>query len=111
MTKTDTLQYLFGARDAVSNMIINSTPDSDDERKQLRNLMQRRDRLTGAINQVITSEFNEAAKGLDDQVSAFENKTEELNGLGKTINDVEKWIEVVDAIVQLAAKVISVASS
>ena len=109
MMRTDVLQNLFAQRDAIASMIINIKPRNDSERKRLQALMQRRDRITGAINQVIAAQFNEAAKGLADAVSALEKKTEALNSLGKTIDDVNTWIKTVDEIIQLVVAILSLA--
>ena len=49
MMREEVLQNLFAERDAISDMIIDIEPQNDDQRKQLQTLMQRRDRITGAI--------------------------------------------------------------
>ena len=107
MMRSDVLQNLFAQRDLISDMIIDLKPKKPSERDQLQALMQRRDRITGAINQVIAANFNEAANGLADKISALEKKTDQLSKLGKTIDNVKTWIKVVDEIIQLVVTILA----
>jgi hypothetical protein len=109
MMREEVLQNLFAERDAISDMIIDIEPQNDDQRTQLQTLMQRRDRITGAINEVISAAFNEAAAGLAGLVSDLEKQTGALKQLGKTIDDVAGWIALVDEIIKLVVSILTLA--
>jgi len=111
MMRADILQNLFAQRDTVSDMIIDLSPNNDSERDQLHTLMQRRDRITGAINQVIAVKFNETAAGLADKVSDLEKKTDQLNKLSKTIGNVNTAIQIADQIIKEATSILALAVS
>ena len=111
MMRADTLQNLFDARDKLSDMIISLKPENDDQRKQLERLMQRNDRITGAINQVIAAKFNEVANGLAEKVSNLEQQTAALNKLNNVINDVQNAIQIADEIIKLVIGILQIAAS
>jgi uncharacterized protein YdcH (DUF465 family) len=111
MIGSEILQNLFDERDALSDMIIEIQPRSDDERKQLQTLMRHRDSITGVINQIIAKNFNEAAAGLADKASALEKLTERLNQLNKTIGNVGTAIQVADEIIKVAVSIMALAAT
>jgi chromosome segregation ATPase len=98
--KSEILENLYAERSEISNMLIDIQPQNDEQKKQCQTLMQRKDRITGAISGIIAAEINEAAADVADGVSELEEKTEELKQLAKTIDNVDTCIKVADAIIQ-----------
>jgi len=110
MSKTEILDTLFGARDRLSDMIIDLKPTAD-HKPLLQKLVQRRDLLTGAIGQLIRSAFDEASANLADSLAALEKQTDVLTGLSNTLDQVAVAIQVTDQIVQLVMSVVKLAAA
>lgn len=111
MIGAEILQNLFDQRKVLSDIIINSSPKNDDQRKQLQALMKSRDAITGMINQIIAKKFNEAAGGLSDKVSNLKKLTDRLNKLNKTIDDVNTAIQITDQIIKVVTSILALAIS
>src|SRR5215813_9966377 len=106
--KTEILDELFGARDALSDMLIKLQPTTEAETEEMKRLVARRDRLTGAINAIIAAEFDDLAKGLPERVASLAERTKELTSLKNRLDQVSAAIGLVDQIVQVASSIISV---
>jgi hypothetical protein len=108
--KTDVLDTLFKARDAVSDMIISLTPVDAGQKKLLEKLMQRRDQLTAAIQNVINAEFTKSTAALTQEITKLEGVTEQLRGLASSIDKVTTAIGFIDQVLQLVASIIALAA-
>lgn len=108
--KTEVLDELFGARDALSDMIIALSPTDDASRKALGDLLARRDRLTGCIRAVIASEFDDFAVGLAEKLASLAERTHELENLKRSLDQVIAAIGIVDKIVQVTGAIVSIAA-
>jgi hypothetical protein len=108
--QTDILDILFTARDAVSDIIITQTPANPAQKKLLEKLMQRRDQLTAAIQQVINAEITKIGTQLTQVVARLESSTAQLKELTNTIDNVSSVISLVDQIVQLVGEMIVLAA-
>ena len=111
MMGAELMKNLFDQRDALSDMIIEIKPRNEEERNQLRTLMQRRDGITGAINQIIAQKFNEVAEGLEDKISALKELTDRLNQLGRKIDQVQAAIQIADQTLKLISAILALAVS
>jgi len=109
MKGLDILNNLEEQRDQLSEMIINNTPVNKTQMEQLQTLMDQRDAITGAINQIIASKFNEAAAGLAEKVSALEKLTEKLKKLNKTMDNIDNAIKIGDQIIGLITSIVAIA--
>jgi ABC-type transporter Mla subunit MlaD len=107
--KSEILQNLVDARSALSDMIINNTPTTDEEKKNFQNLMRRRDTITGEINQIVVNKFNETVGQLPDKVSSLEKFTDQLNDLDKKIDNINNAIQIADQIIGLVTSIVSIA--
>lgn len=109
MNGSEILQNLFDEQDALSDMIINNTPQNENDQK-LQTLMKQRDTITGAINQIIANKFNEvAATGLEDQISNLAKLTDKLNALDKTMKNIDTAIQIADQSIKLITSIIAIA--
>ncbi|MGA3281361.1 MAG: hypothetical protein ABSD50_10305 [Smithella sp.] len=110
MKGSEILQNLFDERDALSDIIINSTPKNDNDQKKMQAVMQQRDTITGAINQIIANKFNEvAATGLADKISDLAKLTDKLNALDKTLKNIDTVIQIADQSIKLITSIIAIA--
>jgi hypothetical protein len=113
--QTETLDTLFGARDKLTDMIINLSPPQDNPaaranaQAQLESLVTARDRVSAAINQVITTKFNDLATGLAGAIADLKATTKTLTDLSTTLANVNTAIQLVDQIVEAVGKIIKVA--
>jgi ABC-type transporter Mla subunit MlaD len=108
--QTDILDTLFTARDVVSDIIIAQTPANPAHKKLLEKLMQRRDQLTGAIQQVINAEFAKTGTQLTQAIASLESSTAQLKDVANTIDNVSSVISIIDQIVQLVGEVVALAA-
>lgn len=108
--QADTLDTLFSARDVVSDMIIAQTPSDAAHKKLLEKLMQRRDQLTAAIQQVINARFTKTSAELTQSITNLENTTGQLKDLGSTLASVSSAINLVDQIVQMVGAIVTLAA-
>lgn len=110
--KTEVLDTLFGDRDQLSDMIIDLTPGDDPAQKAaFQKLVQRRDRLTGTINDLIACDFNAAAQGLNAKVAELDAQSAELQALDKKVQNISAAIQVTDQIVQLVMDIIKLVAA
>ena len=109
MMKSDILQNLFDARSALSDMIINNTPTTDDQKNNFQLLMKRHDTITGQINQIVANKFNETIGQLPDKVSLLEKLTDQLNDLNKKMDKIDDAIKIADQIIGLTTSIIAIA--
>jgi len=105
--QTDVLDTLFTARDAVSDMIISLTPVDAGQKKLLEKLMQRRDQLTAAIQNVINAKFTKSTAELTQEITKLEGLTEQLKALSSSIDKVTTAIGFIDQVLQLVASIIT----
>lgn len=106
--KSDLLDTLFGARDQISDVLIETVPTSPDELQMVRQLFMRRDRLSGLINQVLETMFKprDIAGELDalDQISGkLARVARNISGVRDAIDLTDQAIKVVTSLVALAA--------
>ena len=109
--KTQVLDTLFSARTAVSTLIINLSPTTPGEVSLMNSLMQRRDALTGAINQTIEQTFNDLAPGLDKAEADLQAQTTKLTQLSTTLPSITQAISFVDSIVQAVGNILKLAGT
>ena len=113
--QTETLDTLFGARDKLTDMIVNLAPPLNDPTEQanaqaqLANLVTARDRVSAAVNQIIATRFNDLVSGLSGAIADLKAKTKALTELSTTLANVNTAIQVVDQIVEAAGRIIKVA--
>jgi hypothetical protein len=110
--KAQVLDDLFAARDAVSTTIINLTPQGNPAaQKQMQSLMRCRDKLTGAINQVIATMFNDVAPGLDQAETKLQTQTDALAQLQSTFDQINAVAAAVDGIIQTVGSIVKIVAA
>lgn len=111
MTKLDLIDTLLGARDALSDLIIELKPANADERAQFDALVQRRDRLVGTMNTLIEASFNQAADGLGTAVADVEQQVAQLESLDQSVDHLRTAVQVTDHLIQAVVGVIKLAGT
>jgi len=70
-------------------------------------LLQQRDRLTGAINQLIETDFKDATVDLTKNISDIDSATTQLKNIGNGLAALQKAITIADTVVKVVASIIS----
>lgn len=107
--KTETLDILFGVRDSISDIIISLNPQDPAQREGLQMLLKQRDRITGMIQIIIASIFDDATAGLSEAIAQLEKAGDAIAALQKTLDGIKRAVEISDEVIQLAAAVIALA--
>lgn len=104
------LDTLFDDREKLSNLIIQLAPTTPEQVKQLQALMQRRDRLSMAIQDVINQDITNSTAGITNACKQLDEASTELTKLAGTFADVASAITLVDQVVNVVAAVVTAAS-
>lgn len=99
MTKLELIDTLLGARDALSDLVIELQPRNADERAQFDALVQRRDRLVGTMNLLLESAFDQAASGLGDAVADIEKQVAALEAIDQSADNLRTAVQATDKLV------------
>lgn len=106
--KSEVLDVLFGARDSISEILIATIPSTPQELAAVRQLFARRDKLTGAINQVIEAAFKPVDISRD--LDAIQEISTKLEHVARNINGVRDAIGIVDQVVTTTTSLIALAA-
>ncbi len=108
--KSEVLDELFSVRDVLSDTIIGLTPTSPSEKQAMLSLVQRRDRISATINNIIAAAFNDAATGLEQKIEDLEKQTQALQSLAQTLANVLTAVQITDAVIGLAISIAALAA-
>ena len=112
MIKQELLSELFGVSDDLSARIIQNAPKGQADAKLFANLMNRRDKVNGAIRVVIARQFKEIVDSPELQ-TAFDEldaATSKLKALENTLEKIDQAISVVDQIIGVVVRIITLAA-
>jgi hypothetical protein len=101
------LETLRAADEALIDWILDATPETEEDRAAMREVLALRTKLDQAMNRLVGVELESAAEELADEVTALAVVTEDLKTVDRTIErvgDVLRWAGIV---VDVAAKLVS----
>ncbi len=104
---TTVLDTLRAADDALVDWLLDATPESDEDRAAMREVLALRTKLDQAINRLVGVALTDAAAALGDEAKALGEVTEDLQNAERTIDrvgDVLRWAGIV---VDVASKLVS----
>jgi hypothetical protein len=108
MLQTDAIDALLRARRQIGRLIANASSAEPTQRAALRaTLLAQRDRLAGAINQLISVEVLEATRELQDKVDELRAACERLRRLGDKLEDVHAATDVIEKVIDTALAVVT----
>ena len=115
VARDNALSSLFDAREKLSDLIVAWAPDAnatpevrDAQTKQLNDLLLQRDRVNGAISEVIATAFkNIASQDLLQATNDLAAVTKQLAAFGQSIQKINEVLKIADAVVAAAGKVIA----
>jgi hypothetical protein len=108
MNKVDLLQQLFKTRDALTTLIIHTSPAPGDAdgTATLEQLIQKRDQVTHAIAQVITSEVKASGDQLQKSIDQLTDFNKQLVGLANTIQSAKTGLAITAQVINVIAQVV-----
>ena len=101
------LETLRAADDALIDWILDATPETDEDRAAMREVLALRTKLDQAINRLVGVALEQAAAELGDEAEMLSEVTEDLQTVARTIDrvgDVLRWAGIV---VDVASKLVS----
>lgn len=101
------LETLRAADDALIDWILDATPETDEDRAAMREVLALRTKLDQAINRLVGVALEQAAAELGDEAKVLSDVTEDLQTVARTIDrvgDVLRWAGIV---VDVASKLVS----
>jgi hypothetical protein len=104
--KPDVLDQLFDIRDRLSDLLIELKPETAEEREEFNRLQRRRDGITGAIAQIIATDFKNSGPDLARMIDDLEARAKDLCKVKKTIDGVKDGIQIADQVAQLVTAII-----
>jgi hypothetical protein len=106
--KSEVLDNLYGARDQVSAVLIETVPIDSEERKLVQQLFQRYDRLSGMISLAIESAF--VLRDFSAEINQLEHISGKLEQVARNITGVVAAIDLVDQAIAIATSLIKLAA-
>ncbi len=108
MNKVDVLDQLFDARDALTDVIIHTSPAPGDQAgaDTLEQLLQSRDRLTHAIAQVIATEIKASGDQVAQAVAKLGDLNKQLQNLAASIDAAKTGIAITAQVLNVLAQVV-----
>ncbi len=108
MNKVDVLQKLFQARDALTRIIIHTSPAPGDQAgaDTLEQLIQNRDHLTHAIAQTIQAQVQASGDQVAQAVAKMADLNKQLQSLASGIDAAKTGIAITAQVLNVLAQVI-----
>lgn len=103
--KTDILDTLFRSRTVVSELLIATVPSTPEETQLLRRLLQRRDGITGAINQIIEANFAISVVNLPERILELESASDDLQAIASNLDGVRAAVGIVDELIGVVLQI------
>jgi hypothetical protein len=103
------LEQMFDARKALSALIANTSPATQEDQAQYSQLVATRDRLTQAINGVIGAGFTASAAGLQGATTQLTGFVAQLEAAGDTRDAVATGIDIGGQVLKAVATLVGFA--
>lgn len=107
----DLLDSLFDVREKLTGLVVQVSPGNDEEATYLKQLIQVRDRVNGAINRIIALNVGDAVAGLEDALQQIQGADKKMATVTNDIAGVKTAITIVGQVLTVAATVIATAAA
>jgi hypothetical protein len=105
--KLDLLEVLLRIRSHYTELIVHSAPKTDPEVDEVRRLVQLRDQLTTAANQIIEGQMAASVTGVEEAQAELGRLEEDLAEVARRLADVRRAIELGLKVLTVVAHVVS----
>jgi hypothetical protein len=105
------IDQLMRIDDAILDWLMQASPNTDDERTQMRKVLAMRGDLDASINTLVARRLQLAVANIPEQTATLSKAVDAMNRVSKTISDVQQVLTVVGTAVQVAAQLVALVAA
>ena len=114
MNTVELLDDLYGARDVITQLVIDASPGqgaNSPDQSTLQSLLQKRDQITWTIEQIIGADLDATMADYEKACQQIESATAELKTLKTTADGIKTGIDLASQIVTAAGAILATATA
>jgi DNA anti-recombination protein RmuC len=105
------IDQLLTLDDALLDWLMHASPRTEDDRAQMLKIFAMRTQLDAAINNLVARRLQLAVANLPAQTAQLETAVQSMKQTSKSIDDLQKVLTIVGAVVQVAAQLVALVAA